>query len=380
MFDKKESYSFIEEDPFNPGNTLEGDLSFERDDRYGALYIRKVNGEKVDPYLILGTPKIKYPFDKGGNYHFPSAIEIRSYKKFDGTDIYAYKYHDKQGKEYISFKVRLFPFLRRQFLPMWQKMLKTYPIKQIFGLNPHLSGFAFEMYGHLNPHLIMYDVDLDTVLLFARDTDGKIIPNEMVKTTVPKASLESVISHNYVWNYEEQKKELGSKLRMLTEKHPETEENFYQGQEGNIWYLQSKQTQDWIMLKCKPEEIEKIHWAAYKSDLLIDKNILRATIINVLETSEELSLEVVKQYLSEEFTMRQINVSLKRIDTLLGKYKEFMVFRKKVENIIKENNISLDQEFTDILRDLRPFISKRESKMAYRVTKYFLRMRDIENL
>lgn len=380
MFEKKSSYSFIEKDPFNPGNILEGDLSFEVYDKYGALYIRKVNGEKVEPYLILGTPKIRYPFDKGGNYHFPSATEIRSYKKFDGTNVYAYKYHDKQGKEYIAFKVRLFPFLRAHFLPMWQKMLKTYPIKQIFGLNPHLQGFSFEMYGHLNPHLIMYDVDLDIALLFARDKDGKIIPNEMVKTTVPKASLESVITHNYVWNYEQQKQELGRKLKMLTEKHPETEENFYQGEEGNMWYLQSKETKEWTMFKCKPEEIEKIHWAAYKSSLLIDKNILRATIINVLETSEELTLEVVKQYLSEEFTMRQINASLKRVETLIGKYREFISFREKVEKIIEENNISLKQDFIDILRELRPFISKRESQMAYRVTKYFVRMRDIENL
>lgn len=381
MFKKRDCMQFVAEDPFNPGNRLEGDLIQSRDapeDFYGAMYIKSVNGEKVEPYVIKGTPKVRYPFDKGsGNYQFPSATEIRSYLKYDGTNIYAYKYHDKKGEEFISFKIRLFPFVGSYFIPMWQKMLKKYPIKQLFGLNPHLAGFSFELYGYLNPHLFKYDVDLDTVLLFARDKEDNIVPNEEIKSMVPKAPLVTTISDNYVWNYQQAQERLGEQLNLITERHPETEDPFYGGEEGNMWYLRSKKTGKWVMLKCKPNEIEKIHWSNFQSSLHIDKPVIRATIINVLEAHETLTLDVVKTYLKEEFTEAQITASLKRITTLMEKQNQYVALRRKIEELIIEHDIDLNQELTKIVSDIRPYISKRESRMAFRAVKFLVRMNQI---
>jgi len=381
MFEKKEFYSFVEEDPFNPGNKMEGDLSTSRkgkDDLYGAIYVRAVNGEKVEPYLIRGTPKLRYPFDKGGGYQFPSASEIRSYLKYDGTNVYAYKYYDAKGNEFISFKVRLFPFIGKKYLPMWKKMLAKYPIKQIFGLNPHLSGFSFELYGHLNPHLIKYDVDLDTVLLFGRDKQGDIVPNEQIKTIVPKAPLQTTVSRDYVWYYQEMQEQLGKNLILTEEINPETDEPLYTGDEGYMWYLRTKDTDKWMMIKCKPHEIEKIHWAAVESKL-IEKPVLRATMINILETHDRLTLDVVNEYLSEEFTQIQISASSERIVNMISGYEDFVNQRLEIQELIIKHNIDLDQELSDIMKEIKPLISKRQSRTAYLAAQYLIRLRDIKD-
>ena len=102
---------FSATDPFNPQNYVEGQISFSRDRRYGAMLIRKISGEPADQPLILSTPKIAYPFGLGHNYRFPSAERIYRFRKYDGTNIFMYRYKNN-GREYITFKVRLFPFLR----------------------------------------------------------------------------------------------------------------------------------------------------------------------------------------------------------------------------------------------------------------------------
>ena len=116
---------FRETDPFNPQNHVEGQISFSRDRRYGALRIKKINGEFADQPLIFGTPKIAYPFGLGHNYRFPSAERIYRFRKYDGTNIFMYRYKNN-GQEYITFKVRLFPFLRGRYITMWKHILRKY--------------------------------------------------------------------------------------------------------------------------------------------------------------------------------------------------------------------------------------------------------------
>ena len=61
-------------DPFSKFR-LEGYLSLKPDYRYGALALLKVGGQEV-PQLILATPKLHYPFDRNGAFHFPSVKQI----------------------------------------------------------------------------------------------------------------------------------------------------------------------------------------------------------------------------------------------------------------------------------------------------------------
>jgi hypothetical protein len=57
----KDYRDFIETDPYNPQNVVEGSLCIKQNDFYGALFIKKVNGKACEQ-LIYGTPKIRYPF------------------------------------------------------------------------------------------------------------------------------------------------------------------------------------------------------------------------------------------------------------------------------------------------------------------------------
>lgn len=155
-------------DPFNPNNFVEGFLCTRAANDYGSLMISKVNGTKC-PQLIQGTPKLHYPFDKNGNWNFPSARKILVYEKLDGTNVVQYVYGDKK-QTYTSYKTRLRPFLSDgrfgDFFGMWQDMLKKYP--NINKIAETGVAYSFELYGYLNRHLIEYSVGLDCALLFIR--------------------------------------------------------------------------------------------------------------------------------------------------------------------------------------------------------------------
>jgi len=73
-------------DPFSKLR-LEGYLSLKPDFRYGAFALLKIGGQEA-PQRILATPKLRYPFDRTGAFHFPSVRQIDIYEKIDGTNIF----------------------------------------------------------------------------------------------------------------------------------------------------------------------------------------------------------------------------------------------------------------------------------------------------
>jgi hypothetical protein len=90
-------------DPFSK-LWLEGYLSLKPDFRYGALALLKVEGKEA-PQRILATPKLHYPFDRTGAFHFPSVKQIDIYEKIDGTNIFVYQFKCKpESVEAIHWK------------------------------------------------------------------------------------------------------------------------------------------------------------------------------------------------------------------------------------------------------------------------------------
>jgi len=291
--------SFAQEDAFNSGNYVEGHISRHSGDDYGALYIQKVNGIKCSQ-LIYCTPKIQYPFDSTGHWHWPKAKIIERYEKLDGTNIFAYKYVDSKGGEFLSYKTRLLPFIGNSrfgpFLDMWNEILKTNS-KIVRLCKYSRENFSFELWGARNPHLVKYEVPLKASLLFAR-SGQKIIPcNHIVQTINPDlydcASFRGNVDRDYIWNYQESQKNLEASLKEV--------EDGYMGQEGEVWYLQDESGQ-WIMFKCKPETIEQIHWSAGG----IGKNIIKATIENAFENWDCPTVDQIKGLLKEEFSESEI--------------------------------------------------------------------------
>jgi hypothetical protein len=149
---------FAVQDPFGD-LALEGYLSLRPDHRYGALAITRVDGRPA-PQRVLATPKIRYPFDRGGTFRFPPVAGITIYEKLDGTNVLAYRYLDADGGLHTTYKLRLFSVLRNSkwgpFLDMWNEMLARYPaIATLAEVNG--CAVSFELYGSRNAHLVLYD-------------------------------------------------------------------------------------------------------------------------------------------------------------------------------------------------------------------------------
>ena len=378
----KNTRRYIETDPFNPENTIECEISLDKGHKYGALVIHKINGDKIRPQIIYGTPKLKYPFDMNGNWHFPSAARILSYRKYDGTNIFMYRYQYK-GVFYTTYKVRLFPFLRGRILELWQRCLKKYPdIRKLFGYAPEYAGFAFEMYGNEHTHLIEYKEELEIKFLFALKWENltqniRIEPPNMFfgamdhlykipkqpildgaslyQLNIPEAQIMEFYSRDYIWNYQEEQKKFEEALT-------ETE-NGFTGHEGSVWYLEDKKG-IWHMFKCKPESIEKIHWSSYPIDL----NIIRATATNVLEVYESVDRDNLIELLLEEFPKQQIELSERRIQKVLEEFDEKAQFQERVKILMK--GLPDDLSITDTLRRLSGMFQKQEMSAVYQAVKF----------
>ncbi len=77
---------FIEIDPFNPENRLEGHIQIQGGDEYGTLAIQTVN-KKPAPQFINTMPKATYPFFKDGSWVLTGMDSLEAYCKLDGTNI-----------------------------------------------------------------------------------------------------------------------------------------------------------------------------------------------------------------------------------------------------------------------------------------------------
>src|SRR3990167_843694 len=279
-------------DTFNPKNYLEGYLYNTHGGEYGNLIIERVNGKKNIQYIV-GTPKLHYPFDNAGRWIFPPSNKILRYRKYDGTNITLYSYTDGKS-EFLTYKLRIQPFLRNSkwgpFLDMWQELLKRYP--GIPNLHRTLKfTISFEMWGARNLHLIKYSEDLECSLLFLRSNDGFIMPPLIPIQGMPVAELKGEITADWVHNYKKAQQEIDNRLQKVGEEH-------FSGDEGEVWYCQLKNNpSSWVPLKCKPAQIEQIHWAQNT----LNKFVIKATALNAFESSEDPSVEDVIRLLKEEF-------------------------------------------------------------------------------
>lgn len=368
---------FSETDPFNPQNHIEGQISFSRDKRYGALKIKKINGEPADQPLIFGTPKIAYPFGLGHNYRFPSAERIYRFRKYDGTNIFMYRYKNN-GREYITFKVRLFPFLRGRYITMWKHILHKYQqVTDLFKMNPDVTGFSFELYGADNPHTIQYeDVKLDIVLLFGlHRMQGQIVMNTDLKAgDIPKAVQLGTLEKDYVWHYEQKQQELDRQLEFIGLN--ESQAPMFRGEEGSIWYVRVKDTCEIRMYKCKPHRIEQVHWTQTQTQL--SPTVIWATLLKAFENWENPGLDEVIAILNEDYPIHQITISIGRIEQMLNAAKNAADTRKKIwERVVMhgfDGNTDIATVFHKIANEL-----DQDKRLIYKAIKNVQNMMKIED-
>ena len=361
----KDYQDFEEVDPYNPTNKVAGFISRQSTGYYGALIIIAVNGKLVEPQLIMGTPKMHYPFTSDKQigtrkFTFPMAKNVEVYEKLDGTNILAFRYNDG-GKEYISYKTRLRPFVNAgskwgDFYSMWNEAAEPAfgEIKLLMeNMNCNLS---FELYGLRNAHLVLYDTPIDFALLFGVTGTGRILSPTMLAAPVELKPLKPMktITDNLMEEYQALQKELDKNLKKV-------DENNYQGVEGTVWYLTTgdgKCTQ----FKCKPETIENIHFAAGAG---ITKGIVLATCWNALENVENITIDFVKELLREEFDDRLVEISHNMIEKCISIVNSELTFRDAVLSAYGEVAGTILLQKADVMRELSGKFDRSKMRKVY---------------
>jgi len=344
------------DDPFNT-HYIQGYICKKLDYRYGCLIITKVN-EWECQQIIYGTPKLHYPFNKVGKFNFPYLIdEIQIYEKLDGTNIlgYIYKYKDK---EFITFKTRITPTLLDgvygSFYQMWNELIKKNSwIIQTIKDNPQYN-ISFEMYGKRNPILIDYDVLLDTKILFGihKETHEIIPPTELkIQNTSQYSNILLLDGSNTIDMY----------LRARSISYQKIKNSNTYTTEGHVFYVHTDSK--WVMYKCKPEQIEAIHWANGG----IGKNIIWTTILNCFEEYSYPTVENVIELLKEEFTDHQLKGIDERVEKLL---KDAYIHQRKVSKInniwelAEEKGFDIRKNKNETMKFVSQYFDKSEMKFV----------------
>ena len=343
---------FEAHDPFN-GNSLIGVICRQSDHRYGALVIFKINDWKCEQ-VIFGTPKLEYPFDRDGIFHWPPVNQVEMWDKLDGTNILAYTYRDN-NTEFLTYKTRLTPVLMDSkygsFYSMWVEMLNEKEwIHHVIKNNPDYN-LSFELYGSRNPITIQYDTPLDTRILFGvRKTDHVVKPPTELWGV--EGNAPDYISHTP-----------GSDLTdlynsMRDSMSARNDGNLYC--EGLVMYAHTGGP-SWRMFKCKPEEIEKIHWVASG---VIPKRDIWNTALNAFEGNEP-DIDYLIELLLEEYTVALINKSRPRISRIFDeaiKHTEVVKSVNEVWRRAKQQGFDVTQDKAGTLRWMSRFFHKSQMR------------------
>jgi hypothetical protein len=343
-------------DPFSKLR-LEGYLSLKPDYRYGALALLQVGGKEA-PQRILATPKLHYPFDRNGAFHFPSVRQIDIYEKIDGTNIFVYQFKDARGNSHVTYKLRLHPVLRNgkwgSFLDMWHEMLKRYPqIPELPVINR--CSLSFELYGSRNSHLMLYDTPLDCALLFGVDTNGRYRSiDEIDRLGVPvpthfghlKAGDDPVAAYGRI----------REKLQATIQSQDDEK---LRGYEGAVWYVTTANMER-VLFKCKPESVEAIHWKGG-----INKAAVMATCWNLLETEDFLEYGKLERLLLEEYSQAEIDAFREHIDACIANVNEELNFRNLVLEAYAKIGIKLAADKASVMRKLSTEFPKTLMKKVF---------------
>lgn len=343
-------------DPFSKLQ-LEGYLSLKPDSRYGALALLKVEGKDA-PQRILATPKLQYPFDRNGAFHFPSVRQIDIYEKIDGTNIFGYQFKDARGNLHVTYKLRLHPVLRNgkwgSFLDMWHEMLKRYPqIPQLSVING--CSMSFELYGSRNSHLMLYDTPLDCALLFGLDSDGRcrsIDEIDRLGVPVPTHLGRLTAGEDPVAAYGRIREKLQATIQSQ-------DDDKLSGSEGAVWYVTTANMER-VLFKCKPESVEAIHWKGG-----INKAAVMATCWNLLETEDFLEYAKLERLLLEEYSQAEIDAFSDHIDTCIADVSEELNFRNRVLEAYAKTGIKLASDKATVMRKLATQFPKTLMKKVF---------------
>ncbi len=359
--EKRYLQPFSAEDPFNPGNFLDGFLSLKPSSLYGALFILRVNGWSCQQ-LVRATPKLHYPFGRDGLFRFPPVHDVHVYEKLDGSNILSYEYLGEGGSRFISHKLRLAPFVRNgkwgDFLDMWKEVLETRG--QLLDLVRETGcNISSELYGSQNEHLIKYNNRLNSAVLFGVNRDsGKVFaPFSLNLGDLSSPRLLAKIDHKT--DLVEEFSRIRSKMERGNTRE---DDGKISGTEGCVWYLRTP-SGEVSMCKCKPESVEEIHWSTG-----INKASVIATCWNALETMDSISYGAIEPLLLEEYQPDDVAKFRAHIDDCIREVEEDRQFKLQVKEAYGEclkKGLDIKNDKGLVMRELSLHFPKERMSKVY---------------
>jgi len=315
---------------------------------------------------------LHYPFSfqkETGERKFtwPPTEKYMIFEKLDGTNINIYRYLDADGKTYVTYKTRLTPVVSvtkfGDFRKMWGEMLEKYP--ELKCPEKVINGeysLAFEMYGYQNLILTVYKEPLEVKFLFAVDQKtGCVYPpdkNILDTKTINQdfTMLPGSIEENY-----------NGFREIANQKNLKIQDTIVA--EGYVFYTQhlDENKIEWKMWKCKPPQVEDIHW---QSDY-IDDSAIFTTVKNALENvdPEALTPDFVEELLAEEFTKEKIEKSRARIATVTYNVITQAIRMRKVKEFIEKcpKEVIDSRDKRTIMRWISQYFQKQEMTKVYHI-------------
>lgn len=354
-------------DPFNPANTLTGYVQRAGGNEYGSLVITHVNGREA-PQRCLVTPKAAYPYHRDSSWLLHRADHIRSFVKYDGTNICQYAYQDAGGETYVTFKLRTRPILARQFTAMLRRCLERYPAVANLALQPG-EAIIYELYGYQNPMLIRYAEEIELRVLCRRHPQtGDLEPAEADHAAF--AQLDCPLAEPVLGgSWEDIEDEYRRRQLAISGQLTRISDELFDGSEGEMLYVsfpdgdRSAPGAFTRLIKLKPPEIEEIHQA---SDF-VPKLELLATARNVFEVSDNPTLTDFIMLLSEDWSDDQIARSMETVERALAESLERRGFEDRVLEAYSSLNDpqAFHRDKAAVMRTLSHRFPKAEINKAY---------------
>lgn len=331
----KSSKEFKAVDPFNPQNEVEGLICMSEGSKLGNLIITKVNGRPCKQWIQC-TPKIHYPFDNNDAFLIKPerTKKVIAYEKLDGTNILMFNYSDADGNNFISFKTRKMPFVGADFKYLWDTCLQRYPDLK-GALKNNDKNISFELYGSMNKHGIIYDLDIDTKILFGRDYSGKLFPPSMLNVgnvghprIIKECDYDETADYRKI--YTDMENWLTSQfVKDETEQKDGEEYEFSgRGMEGTVWYVLDDYG-NWTLYKCKGEQVKEEH---FKNASGVQPGHVNQALFKTMEAGMELTIENVMATLREDWPEEEVNQRFHMIKRMIEGYEA----DKKLRTVLYE--------------------------------------------
>ena len=131
-------------------------------------------------------------------------------------------------------------------------------------------------------------------------------------------------------------------------------------EEGVVLYAHIGEA-SWMQFKCKPEQIEKIHW----SNGGIPRNAVWTTALNAYENNESPTLENLMELLREEFSDSQIFKSAVKIENVFKEARAHMELVGTVNKawaVARERGFDVTVDKNGTMRFLSQYFNKGEMR------------------